>query len=284
MNSMMDALKVLKVSRNADFQEIKQAYRQAALRYHPDSALGSSDPEQFRIVTEAFQFLRKTYDTSRPKVKRSNADLFSENGKNTESDVSNAVELSLEELINCVEFSPDRHIRQVALETIASRRECMGFQYLQALLSRNGFDSRKDVIWALGQPGLEPAREMLIPLVGCQDLETSAAAIRSLERICLSNRTKVIENLNRELSGGKLFFQKVYQKLKRFLIGSQSSNGQLGGLLIRTRQLSRDQLELALLLQKRFPLLLGQILRHLGYLSISELQHAVTLQKNYRFG
>jgi len=59
MNSMMDALKVLKVSRNADFQQIKQAYRQAALRYHPDSALGSSDPEQFRIVTEAFQFLRK---------------------------------------------------------------------------------------------------------------------------------------------------------------------------------------------------------------------------------
>ena len=284
MNSMMDALKVLKVSRNADFQEIKQAYRQAALRYHPDSALGSSDPEQFRKVTEAFQFLRKTYDTSRPKVKRSNADLFSENEKNTESDVSNAVELSLEELINCVEFSPDRHIRQVALETIASRRECMGFQYLQALLSRNGFDSPKDVIWALGQPGLEPALEMLIPLVGCQDLETSAAAIRSLERICLSNRTKVIENLNRELSGGKLFFQKAFQKLKRFLIGSQSYNGQLGDLLIRTRQLSRDQLELALLLQKRFPLLLGQILRHLGYLSISELQHAVTLQKNYRFG
>ena len=212
---MMDALKVLKVSRNADFQQIKQAYRRAALRYHPDSALGSSDPEQFRKVAEAFQYLRKAYDSSHPQMNCSTADSFSGNEKNTDSDVSNAVELSLEELINCVEFSSDRHIRQVALETIASHRECMGFQYLQALLSRNGFDSRKDVIQALGQPGLEPAREMLIPLVGCQDLETSAAAIRSLERICLSNRTKVIDNLNRELSGGKLFFQKVYQKLIR---------------------------------------------------------------------
>jgi len=197
--------------------------------------------------------------------------------------VSNAVELSLEELINCFEYSSDPHVKQVALETIASRRECLGFQYLQGLLSKNSFDSRKDVIRALGQPGLEPAREMLIPLVGCKDLETSAAAIRSLERICLSNRSKAIEALDREFSSGKLFFQKALNKLKRILTGSSSSNGQLGQLLVRTRQLSHDQLELALLLQKRFPLLLGQILRHLGYLSISELQHAVSLQKNYRF-
>ena len=193
------------------------------------------------------------------------------------------MELSLEELINCVEFSPDEHVRQVALETIASRRECLGFQYLQGLLSRNGFEAKMEVIRALGQPGLEPAREMLIPLVGCQDLMVSAAAIRSLERICLSNRTKIIESLNRELSGGKRFFLNTFQKIKKFLIGNPPSQGKLGDLLIRTRQLSRDQLELALLLQKRFPLLLGQILRHLGYLSIPELQHAVSIQKNFRF-
>ena len=48
-----------KVPRNADFLQIKQAYRQAALRYHPDSALGSSNAEKFQKVTEAFQYLRK---------------------------------------------------------------------------------------------------------------------------------------------------------------------------------------------------------------------------------
>ena len=63
MNSMMDAMQVLKVPRNADFLQIKQAYRQAALRYHPDSALGSSNAEKFQKVTEAFQYLRKAYDT-----------------------------------------------------------------------------------------------------------------------------------------------------------------------------------------------------------------------------
>jgi hypothetical protein len=203
--------------------------------------------------------------------------------RNKEEEATQAVELSLEELINCVEFSPDGHVRQVALEAIASRRECLGFQYLQGLLSRNGFEAKMEVIRALGQPGLEPAREMLIPLVGCQDLMVSAAAIRSLERICLSNRTKIIESLNRELSGGKRFFLNTFQKIKNFLIGNPPSQGKLGDLLIRTRQLSRDQLELALLMQKRFPLLLGQILRHLGYLSIPELQHAVSIQKNFRF-
>ena len=143
-----------------------------------------------------------------------------------------------------------------------------GISVSARLIEQEWIRSKMEVIRALGQPGLEPAREMLIPLVGCQDLMVSAAAIRSLERICLSNRTKIIESLNRELSGGKRFFLNTFQKIKNFLIGNPPSQGKLGDLLIRTRQLSRDQLELALLLQKRFPLLLGQILRHLGYLSI----------------
>ena len=280
---MMDAMQVLKVPRNADFLQIKQAYRQAALRYHPDSALGSSNAEKFQKVTEAFQYLRKAFDAPTSGKNHSNPDFFTNHQRNKEEEATQAVELSLEELINCVEFSPDEHVRQVALETIASRRECLGFQYLQGLLSRNGFEAKMEVIRALGQPGLEPAREMLIPLVGCKDLMVSAAAIRSLERICLSNRTKIIESLNRELSGSKRFFLNTFQKIKNFLIGNPPSQGKLGDLLIRTRQLSRDQLELALLMQKRFPLLLGQILRHLGYLSIPELQHAVSIQKNFRF-
>ncbi|MEC7563306.1 MAG: DnaJ domain-containing protein, partial [SAR324 cluster bacterium] len=233
MNSMMDAMQVLKVPRNADFLQIKQAYRQAALRYHPDSALGSSNAEKFQKVTEAFQYLRKAFDAPSSRKNHSNPDFFANHDRNQE-EVTQAVELSLEELINCVEFSPDEHVRQVALETIASRRECLGFQYLQGLLSRNGFEAKMEVIRALGQPGLEPAREMLIPLVGCKDLMVSAAAIRSLERICLSNRTKIIESLNRELSGSKRFFLNTFQKIKNFLIGNPPSQGKLGDLLIRT--------------------------------------------------
>ena len=76
MNSMMDAMQVLKVPRNADFLQIKQAYRQAALRYHPDSALGSSNAEKFQKVTEAFQYLRKAFDAPTSRKNHSNSDFF----------------------------------------------------------------------------------------------------------------------------------------------------------------------------------------------------------------
>ena len=74
MNSMMDAMQVLKVPRNADFLQIKQAYRQAALRYHPDSALGSSDAEKFQKVTEAFQYLRKAFEAPTSRKNHTNPD------------------------------------------------------------------------------------------------------------------------------------------------------------------------------------------------------------------
>ena len=104
MNSMMDAMQVLKVPRNADFLQIKQAYRQAALRYHPDSALGSSNAEKFQKVTEAFQYLRKAFDAPSSRKNHFNPDFFVNHERNKEEEATRAVELSLEELINCVEF------------------------------------------------------------------------------------------------------------------------------------------------------------------------------------
>jgi len=40
-------------------------------------------------------------------------------------------------------------------------------------------------------------------------------------------------------------------------------------------------LEMALLMQKRFPLLLGQVLRYLEYVSIPEIQKSIACQKNF---
>ena len=282
MNPMMKSLNELGVPRGANFQQIKQAYRQAALCYHPDSSRGIADPERFRRVTEAFQYLREAYCHSTTTiVEQAFSDSFKA-GEEQNPEEKTAVELSLEELINCVEHSPNPHVRQVALETIAARRECRGYQFLQDLIHQWSFESRMEVIQALGQRGLEPAREILFPLIGRYNLETSAAAIRALEQICAGNRAKVIQRLSQEVSDWKMTLRHPFLFLKNFLFGSSVYTGKLGDLLVRTRLLSQDQLELALLLQKRFPLLLGQILRHLGYLSIPELQHAISLQRNYR--
>jgi len=56
---MSDYYQLLSVSRNADTEEIKKAYRQLALKYHPDRNQGSKEAEErFKEVTEAYEVLR----------------------------------------------------------------------------------------------------------------------------------------------------------------------------------------------------------------------------------
>ena len=56
---MSDYYQLLGVSKSADAEEIKKAYRQLALKYHPDRNQGSKETEaRFREVTEAYEVLR----------------------------------------------------------------------------------------------------------------------------------------------------------------------------------------------------------------------------------
>jgi len=40
-------------------QQLKQAYRQSVMRYHPDRSSGNGNTKKFRQVTEAYQLLQK---------------------------------------------------------------------------------------------------------------------------------------------------------------------------------------------------------------------------------
>ena len=62
---MADYYKVLGVSKNATFEEVKKAYKKLAHKYHPDKG---GDSEKFKEINEAYQILsneakRKQYDT-----------------------------------------------------------------------------------------------------------------------------------------------------------------------------------------------------------------------------
>ncbi|MED5571755.1 MAG: DnaJ domain-containing protein [SAR324 cluster bacterium] len=292
-------------------KQLKQAYRQSVMRYHPDTAAGKGNAEKFRQVTEAYQLLQKmnAYEatssckktvsrTSNLRQKFSSVfnkrrqeeqnvepwwEKISVPRENNEKIKVNrqTTNLSLEELINCVELSENQYVRQVALEAIAAKRDEGGVKYLLHLLQNSKTSNRNQVIQALGQCGFQQVNKYLLPFVTDTAIEISTSAIKSLERINAANLSLVIEILRKESPSWQHSIMQPLSKLKNKVFSATLSKRRLGSLLLRTRKLTEEQLEIALLMQKRFPLLLGQILRYLEYVSIPEIQKSVASQKNF---
>ena len=293
-------------------KQLKQAYRQSVMRYHPDKAAGKGNAKKFRQVTEAYQLLQKmnAYEaasSSKKTVSRTSnlrqkfSSVFfnkrrQENqtekpwwdnidvpqGKNEKIKVNRqTTNLSLEELINCVELSANQYVHQVALEAIAAKRDERGVKYLLHLLQNSENSNRNQVIQALGQCGFQGVNKYLLAYVTDPDIEISTSAIKALERLNAANRSLVVEILRKKNPTWQNSLLQPLLKLKNKVFSVASSKRKLGDLLLRERKLTAEQLEISLLMQKRFPLLLGQILRYLDYVSIPEIQNSIASQKNF---
>ena len=58
MLNSSQAYRTLQVEGNAKFEEVKYAYRKLALQYHPDKSRDSKSEKRFKVITEAYHFLK----------------------------------------------------------------------------------------------------------------------------------------------------------------------------------------------------------------------------------
>ena len=290
-------------------QQLRQAYRKSVMRYHPDTAKGGGNTEKFRQVTEAYKLLQemtvemhrssknkasRTYDLKQKfasvfkKKKRTNlqnTEKFSKNNETNESDTQKikvnqqTSKLSLKELVNCVELSENEFVRQVALEAIALRKDENGINYLLNLLHKSDKSYRSHVIKALGMGASNSVNKHLLPFTMDDSIEITSSAIKALENINNANRIYIIEFLNKSPSIGQNIISRNLSNFKKNIFSLKSSKNLIGNILLRSGKINEEQLKIALLLQKRFPLLIGQIMRHLEYITISEIQNTIASQK-----
>jgi ferredoxin len=85
MNSYQ-CYQVLGVQNDAPFKEIKSAYRTLALQLHPDKNTSEQDGKKFKMITEAYQFLRAEYKRTIASKTNSSSNNWKYTEKNSDKD------------------------------------------------------------------------------------------------------------------------------------------------------------------------------------------------------
>ena len=276
----MNPYVLLGISHKATLDELKIAYRQAVIKYHPDSPNGSADPEKFHAIVQAYQHLKqqleRTTHFDTPLASDGSETIFSPLPLKKVDQVTN--QISLSELIQTFETSENVHVRLVCAEAIALKRHPEAIQYLQHCFAHQELQVQLQIIDALGQKGYYQATSFLLPLSNHPNPNIALLAIRSLEIIHFSNRKRVIHKLREETTS---FWDSMTTVFKNCFHWRHTKNTspRIGELLMKENKISHEQLEVSLLLQKKYSILLGELLTQLKYVQSTDIQKVISFQK-----
>lgn len=87
--NLSECYQILGVSKGASQKEIKSAYRQLSLKYHPDKNQSHVDGEKFKQITEAYQILRSEEKKKRKASETDVADKYTQFWKKYEGSKMN---------------------------------------------------------------------------------------------------------------------------------------------------------------------------------------------------
>ena len=112
---------ILRVSKDANFQEIKKSYRKLAKKYHPDRNKSDNAEETIKKINEAFETLsdrkkRKQYDLESSNI----FDLVESNNGEKEENLSDQNQENLQNFAKS-EFKSNSGLDSSLLDTIRSR-------------------------------------------------------------------------------------------------------------------------------------------------------------------
>ena len=272
----------LGVTTSASLEELKRAYRRAVLRYHPDSAAGGGNPEKFSAALRAYELLKSNHEqnhfSAHPTQHGSQNQQRRANHFQGELDDLTA-QMPVEELIRYLENTDNPHVRMIAIKALALKKNSLAIRYLLNLLHHHNAETKCTIIRIMGESKLHQAGSALFSWLVDQEPEVAFETVKSLEVINPANRIQIVQYLKKE--DASLWppvlapIRRLYQRLE---LGRKQMKA-LGGILLHNQNISTEQLQIALLLQKKHQLLLGTILTKLGYASLAEIQQALLIQK-----
>ncbi|MBI3638765.1 MAG: DnaJ domain-containing protein [Thaumarchaeota archaeon] len=179
MNSYQ-CCQILGIKNDASFKEIKSAYRQLVLQFHPDKNMSETDGKKFKMVTEAYQFLKK--ENKRTHQSSSNTSKYS--GKNSKEYDFDSRKQSWGARPN--DRSPEEDWSRYTRQTENAYHDF--WKYYEKTFWENYEKVRSDASKAEAEP-IEPEKEILVSVnvdpgrcIACCSCETIAPTVFAVDK------------------------------------------------------------------------------------------------------